>query len=102
MIDILKEYAEKKVDLVKLDLAEKSANVSGFVYFLLIAIIFLAFFIVFLILGLGLWIGYLLGNYAYGLLIMSAFCLIMFIIVLGLRKRIQNYAANNFVKLLNN
>ncbi len=102
MFELIKEYAEKRLDLVKLDLTDKSATISGLIYFLIIALVFLVFFIVFLILGLGLWVGYLLGNYAYGLLIMSGLCLVMFIIVVSLRKRIQNYAANFFINLLNN
>ena len=101
MIEILKDFAEKKVDLLKMEATEKSAMVSGLLYFLVIALTFLVFFVVFLILGLGLWIGYLLGNYAYGLFIMSALCLIFFIIVIMKRKAIQNYAANMFIKFLN-
>lgn len=100
-MDIIKEYLEKRIELLKMETTEKTAMVSGLVFFLAIALIFLAFFIVFLILGLGLWIGYLLGNYSYGLLIMSGICLIIFLIVFSLRKKIQTYAANTFVKFLN-
>ncbi|MEN2435375.1 phage holin family protein [Weeksellaceae bacterium A-14] len=101
MINIIKEYIEKRIDLLRLETTEKAAVISGLVYFLIIALIFLVFFIVFLILGLGLWIGYLLGNYSYGLFIMSGACLLMFFIIMALRKTIQKYAANTFIKYLN-
>lgn len=101
MINLLKEYIEKRLNLVKLEVTEKAAFISGLVYFLVIALVFLTFFIVFLILGVGLWLGYLLGNYAYGLLLMSAVCLLIFIIVVLMRKGIQRYAANTLIKLLN-
>ena len=54
MINLLKEYIEKRINLVKLEVTEKAAFISGLVYFLVIAFVFLTFFIVFLILGIGL------------------------------------------------
>lgn len=101
MINILKDYIEKRISLVKIEATEKIATISGLVYFLVLALIFSAFFIIFLILGIGLWIGYLLGNYAYGLLIMSGVCLIFLIITFLLKKKIQNFAANTLIKSLN-
>lgn len=101
MIDTLKEYIEKRINLVKIETTEKGALLSGLIYFLMVALIFLLFFISFLVIGLGIWIGELLGNYAYGFFIMSGICLFIFLFVLLLRKPIQNFAANALIKFLN-
>lgn len=101
MINILKDYIEKRINLVKMEAVEKVASISGLVYFLVLALVFAMFFLIFLILGIGLWIGYLLGNYAYGLLIMSGICLLFLIITFLLKKYIKNFASNTLIKLLN-
>jgi len=101
MFETFKEYFEKRIDLIKLDVTEKSAMISGSVYFLVIVLLFLIFFLIFFTVGIALWIGSLLGNYSYGFLIMSGICLLAFLIMLARRKAIQRLAANTFIKLLN-
>lgn len=101
MIDTVKEYLEKRIDLIKLETTEKGALLSGLIYFLVISLVFLTFFISFLVIGLGIWIGEQLNNYAYGFFIMSGVCLLMCFLVFLLRKTIQNFAANALIKFLN-
>ncbi|MDL1913316.1 MAG: hypothetical protein FDW93_02150 [Bergeyella sp.] len=101
MFGILKQYFEKRIDLMKLDFAEKSSLVSGFIFFLVISLLFILLFITFLILGLAFWLGHKLGNHSYGLFITSGFCLVCFLMIYFFRKNIQTYASEAFFKLLN-
>lgn len=101
MIDILKQYAAKRADLLKMEATEKTSVSLGTATFILLAVFVATFFIILLNIGLGLWIGYLLGNYAYGVLIMAGVYLLIFIILFTLRKRITNSVANKVIKLLN-
>lgn len=101
MIDILKQYAAKRADLLKMEATEKTSVSLGTATFILLAIFVATFFIILLNIGLGLWIGYLLGNYAYGVLIMAGVYLLIFIILFMLRKSITNSVANKVIQLLN-
>ncbi len=101
MIDILKQYAAKRADLLKMEATEKTSVSLGTATFILLAVFVATFFIILLNIGLGLWIGYLLGNYAYGVLIMAGVYLLIFIILFMLRKSITNSVANKVIKLLN-
>lgn len=101
MIDILKQYAAKRAGLLKMEATEKTSVSLGTATFILLAVFVATFFIILLNIGLGLWIGYLLGNYAYGVLIMAGVYLLIFIILFMLRKSITNSVANKVIKLLN-
>lgn len=101
MIDLLKEYANKKLELMKITATEKSSVGSGFVIFLILASTFISFFVLMLNIAVGLLIGHSLGNYGYGLLIVSGFYLILFILVLIFRKTIMKSVANTIIDFLN-
>ena len=45
MIDLLKEYTEKRIDLLKLEVAEKSSFIAGKLLFLMALFTALSFFI---------------------------------------------------------
>ncbi|SNV35491.1 Protein of uncharacterised function (DUF1469) [Chryseobacterium taklimakanense] len=101
MIDIVKDYASKRIDLLKLQATEKSSVGAGTATFIVLAAIAALFFIFLLNIGLGLWIGSLLGNYAYGVLIMAGFYLLILIVVILARKSITNNVANRIIKAIN-
>ena len=101
MLDLVKEYASKRLDLLKMEATEKSSITVGTLTFLIIAAIAGFFFIVLLNIGLGLLFGSYLGNYAYGLLIMSGFYLLILLIVILARNSIKNSIANKIIKALN-
>lgn len=101
MIDIVKDYASKRIDLLKLQATEKSSVGAGTATFIVLAAIAALFFIFLLNIGLGLWIGSLLGNYAYGVLIMAGFYLLVLIVVILARKSITNNVANRIIKAIN-
>lgn len=100
MIDTLKDYAEKRLELLKLEATEKSSLGAGNLVFIVLVSITLLFFIVLLNIGLGFWIGSLLGNYAYGLLIMAGFYLLLTLILFALRKTVLNSVAGSIIKFM--
>ncbi len=101
MIDILKEYANKRIELLRLGATEKASVGSGLVIFLLLAFAAISFFVLMLNIGVGLWIGHSLGNYGYGVLIVSAFYLFLFILIYLFRKFIIRSVANKIIEFLN-
>lgn len=98
MIDIIKNYASNRLELLKLEATEKSSlGVSATVYGILV-LVTLVFFITLLNIGLGLWMGSMLGNYGYGMLIVSGFYLLLFIVLLLARKSITTKISDKIVK----
>ncbi len=101
MIEIIKEYISKRIDLIKMEITEKLTLSAGVVLLgVLISIAFL-FFIILLNIGLGLLIGYWLGNYAYGMLIMAGIYLLIIVVLILSRKAIKDSVANMIIKKLN-
>lgn len=101
MIDIVKDYAAKRLDLLKLEATEKSSVGAGTLTFIIIASVAALFFIILLNIGIGLWIGGMLGNYGYGVMIMAGLYLLLLIIVFLMRKYITNSVANKIIKFIN-
>ncbi len=101
MIEIIKEYISKRIDLIKMEITEKVTLSAGVVLLgVLISIAFL-FFIILLNIGLGLLIGYWLGNYAYGMLIMAGIYLLIIVVLFLSRKAIKDSVADMIIKKLN-
>ena len=101
MLDLVKEYVAKRVDLLKMEATEKSSVTAGIITFLAIATVAGLFFLVLLNIGLGLLIGSYLGNYGYGVLIMAGFYLLILLIVFLTRNSIKNAVANKIIQSLN-
>ncbi len=101
MLDLVKDYAGKRLDLLKMEATEKSSVTAGTLTYLSVALVAALFFIALLNVGLAFLIGHYLGNYGYGFLIMAGFYLLILIIVLLLRKTIKNSIANMIIKALN-
>lgn len=100
MIDTLKDYAEKRLQLLKLEATEKSSLGAGNLVLIVLISISLLFFIALVNIGVGLWIGSLLGNYAYGILIMAGFYLLVVILLLLFRKTVLNLVAGSIIKFI--
>ncbi|WP_374439927.1 hypothetical protein [Epilithonimonas sp.] len=100
MIEILKDYVSKRVDLLKLQFTEKSSLSAGIISFLSILLIAFSFFIILLNFGIAFLIGESLGNMSYGFLIVSGFYFLVMLIVISLKKRIVNAIANKVIEFL--
>ena len=94
MLDLIKEYAYKRADLLKLEATEKSVTLLGTVIFIMLALFSVLFFVMLLLFGIGFVIGAYLNNYGYGLLIVAVFFFLILIVVFMLRKTIKNKVAN--------
>lgn len=88
MLGLFKDYIEKRVSLLKIEMTEntiKAMSLSAYVLLLLgLGICFFSFLFV----GISLILGNILGNYAYGFLIMSAFFLLCLLIFFFQKKKV--------------
>ncbi len=100
MIDIIKDYTTKRLELIKIQVAEKSSLSAGMIAFISIVLIAFSFFIILLNFGIAFLIGQALGNLAYGFLIVAGFYLLIILIVMILKKTIVNYIANQVIEFL--
>lgn len=101
MIETIKEYASKRIDLLKIEATEKSSLSAGMITYLVILLVAFAFFIILFNFGIAFLIGKAMDNYSYGFLIVAAFYLVVTIIVVLLKKRIVNSVADQVIKFLN-
>lgn len=101
MLEVIKNYAFKRIDLLKMEVAEKSVVTAGIITFAVLAGIAGIFFVLLLNIGLGLLIGSYLGNYAYGILIMAGLYLLILVIIFLSKNAIKNKVANSILKSLN-
>lgn len=100
MIQLIKQYAENRLELLKLEASEKSSQLIGGIIVYSLVIFFAFFFFILLNIGIGLLIGHYLDNYAYGVLIVSGFYLLVIVLVLALKKAIKLRIINKFLKTL--
>ncbi len=100
MLDLIKQYAYKRADLLKMEVTEKSVNLAGIITYMVLAIFFSVFFLMLLLIGAGLLIGSYIGNYGYGVLIVAGFCLLILGVILAMRKTIKNMMASKILESL--
>lgn len=100
MIDVIKDYTTKRLDLVKLQFTEKSSLSAGIIGFLSIVMIAFSFFIILFNFGIAFLIGQSLGNAAYGFLIVAGFYFLVMIAVILLKKKIVTVIANQVIEFL--
>lgn len=98
MLDLIKEYASKRADLLQLEATEKSVTILGKVIYIILLLFSVLFFLLLLLLGLGFLIGSYLHNYGYGLLIVAGLFLIALIGGLMKGKTIKNTLANKILE----
>ncbi|MCD0456164.1 phage holin family protein [Chryseobacterium sp. LC2016-27] len=101
MIETIKEYASKRIDLLKIEATEKSSISAGIIAYLVILLVAFGFFIILFNFGLAFLIGKALDNYSYGFLIVAAFYFVVMVLVATFKKRIVNMVANKVIEFLN-
>lgn len=101
MVELLKEYANKRIDLIKLQLTEKSSLSAGIVTFIATMVIIFTFFIILFNFGIAYLVGDLLNNVSYGFLSVSGFYLLLMIIATLFRKKIIKSVASSVINFLN-
>lgn len=101
MIETLKEYASKRIDLLKIEATEKSSLSAGMITYLVLMLVAFGFFIILFNFGIAFLIGEALGNHSYGFLIVAAFYMLVMIIIMMCKKRVVNFVADKVIKFLN-
>jgi len=101
MIETIKEYASKRIDLLKIEATEKSSLSAGVITYLILMVVAFSFFIILFNFGIAFLIGEALGNHSYGFLIVSGFYLLVMVIVMICKKRVINFVADQVIKFLN-
>jgi hypothetical protein len=63
MIETIKEYASKRIDLLKIEATEKSSLSAGLITYFVVLLVAFAFFIILFNFGIAFLIGKALDNY---------------------------------------
>ncbi|RRQ45260.1 phage holin family protein [Chryseobacterium sp. SC28] len=100
MIEIIKDYAAKRVELLKIQIQEKSSLSAGTIVFVFLIAVVCSFFVLFFNFGIAFLIGESLDSDAYGFLIVAGFYLLLTIIVLLFKKLIIKSIANKLIGFL--
>ncbi len=96
------EYLELRVELLKLEIFEKSSQLSASLAVGIITIILIMFFALSLFLALAFYIGQQLHNYAQGFLYSGlVYLIILILFILFGRNSIKKYVTNKVIKLFN-
>lgn len=100
MVELLKEYANKRIELIRLEFTEKSSLSAGIITFIATMVTIFTFFIILFNFGIAYLIGEALQNTSYGFLSVSAFYLILMLIAIVFRKKIIRSVADNVINFL--
>lgn len=101
MIETLKRFVLKRIELLKIEAIEKASLSASKVTYIIILLVAFAFFIILFNFGIAFLIGKELNNYSYGFLIVAAFYLLLIIFTIILKKWIINSIANKIIKSFN-
>ncbi len=102
MLDLIKEYSSKRLDLLKMEATEKGVTTAGILTLIILLSVFAIFFLILFNIGIGFLIGSAVGSYAYGFLIVAGFYLLVFVILILTGKSLRNMIANKLLKTFNN
>lgn len=98
MLNLVKDYAGKRLELLKMEATEKSSVVAGTTTYLVLIAVLALFFIILLNIGLGFLIGTWVDNYGLGFLILAGFYLLLILVIFLTRKAIKDKVANKIIK----
>ena len=101
MIETIKEYASKRIDLLKIEATEKSSLSAGLITYFVVLLVAFAFFTILFNFGIAFLIGKALDNYSYGFLIVAAFYVLVMAFVIAFKNKIVNAVADQVIKFLN-
>ncbi|TAE82773.1 MAG: hypothetical protein EAY81_08930 [Bacteroidetes bacterium] len=103
LIDKTEKFGSSTIELAKLKLIRKSANVISFMVTQMLAVALLGMFFVFSNISLALWLGSITGNAYDGFLVISGCYLLLFVIISvfcrnSFRKYVKGYMINYLMK----
>ncbi len=92
------DYAETKIELIKIELIEKIARVVGTIFTLFILFMVLSFVLIALSVLAGALLNHLLNSSYLGYLIVAAVYLLEFILLMNQRKKVVEYLMSHIIK----
>lgn len=99
LIEKTVDYGKSSLELAKLKALDKTSDAVSSILAYSIVIIVLCSFMLFLNVGLALWIGKILGEIYYGFFVVAGFyCVLAILIYFFLHKWIKNQIGNVFIK----
>jgi fatty acid desaturase len=99
LLDRASEYSKTSIELAKLKALDKATDIVSSFIPVSIVILLVASFLLFLNLGLALWLGEVLGKVFYGFFAVAAFYVLTGIVIhFFLHKRIKKNVGNYFIK----
>jgi hypothetical protein len=99
LIEKTVEYGKSSLEIAKLKAIDKTSDVVSSLMTHSVVIVILFSFLLFLNLGLALWIGKILGEIYYGFFVVAGFYGIVAILVFSfMRKWIKRTVGNSFIK----
>ncbi|GEN70818.1 MULTISPECIES: phage holin family protein [Chryseobacterium] len=101
MIETIKEYASKRIDLLKIEATEKSSLSAGLITYFVVLLVAFTFFIILFNFGMAFLIGKALDNTSYGFLIVAGFYVVVMGFIIAFKNKIVNMVADQVIKFLN-
>lgn len=101
MIETIKEYASKRIDLLKIEATEKSSLSAGLITYFVVLLVAFTFFIILFNFGIAFLIGKALDNTSYGFLIVAGFYVIVMALIVAFKNKLVNMVADQVIKFLN-
>ncbi|HCA10093.1 MULTISPECIES: phage holin family protein [unclassified Chryseobacterium] len=101
MIETIKEYASKRIDLLKIEATEKSSLSAGLITYFVVLLVAFTFFIILFNFGIAFLIGKALDNTSYGFLIVAGFYVIVMAFIIAFKNKLVNMVADQVIKFLN-
>ncbi len=101
LIDRAKSYAEARLDILRLKGIDKLSAIISLIVSMIAVLLISFIFVMFLSIGIAIYLGELLGNYYFGFLIMAAFYLITGLLLFKFRdKWLKAPIVNSLIKSL--
>lgn len=99
MIDLLKDYIEKRLQLIKLELIGVFANIGSSLVSSFLILVFVLFILLMLSLSLAFWVSELLNNLALGFAIVGGFYIFIFVLYMFIwKEKINTRVKDTIVK----
>jgi uncharacterized membrane protein len=97
LLEKAENYTKTSIELAKLNLIDKCAEVVSSLAATIIIVIVVVMFIMLTNFGLAIWIGQLLGNVYYGFFTVAGFYLVVAVVLLLFKKQFLKTPVSNIV-----
>ncbi len=96
----VKQYIQQRLLLFRLQATEKVSKIAAAIITTILMAVIGIFFLIFISIAAGLWLGEILNSYAAGFGIVTAvYLLLLLFVIFGLKKMLQNTFINKLIQL---